>query len=191
MPLTHSQFIAKGHGQTGPWLDLVNSEEWDTYGKRTEWLADPSWLAFFLRRWRFAAPQNARFPAAKFKALRAALRESSQALFAGRSIPAPALRALNRALSLTGRRVFRRHRNGLQVEFVTRATGWNAILARTALTFAEQATTQNSERIKVCLNSDCRWVFYDSTKGRTRRWCSDKVCGNRDRVRRARARMSS
>src|SRR5437762_12607294 len=105
MPLTYAQFIAKGHGKTAPWLDLVNSEEWHTYGKRTEWLADRSWLAFFLRRWGFAAPQNARFPTAKFKALRAALREGSEALFAGRSIPPQALRILNRALSLTGRRV--------------------------------------------------------------------------------------
>jgi putative stress-induced transcription regulator len=48
--LTHAQFLAKGHGKTAPWLDLVNSEEWDTYGKRTEWLDDPSWLPFFLRQ---------------------------------------------------------------------------------------------------------------------------------------------
>ena len=54
--LTHAEFLAKGHGKTAPWLDLVNSEEWDTYGKLTEWLDNPTWLAFFLRQWHFTTP---------------------------------------------------------------------------------------------------------------------------------------
>ena len=189
--LTHAQFLAKGHGKTAPWLDLVNSEEWDTYGKRTEWLDDPSWLPFFLRHWHFKAPGHARFPAAKFKVLRAALRRSCEALLAGHVIPAQELHAINRALSLCGTRALIQRQNGFQVEFLPHKNGWELILAQIALSFAEVVATQNSQRIKICLNSDCRWVFYDATKGRTRRWCSDKVCGNRDRVRRARARMSS
>jgi predicted RNA-binding Zn ribbon-like protein len=188
--LTHAQFLAKGHGKTAPWLDLVNSEEWDTYGKRTEWLDDPSWLPFFLRQWHFTAPNHSRFPAAKFKGLRAALRKSCEALFAERVIPAQVLHAINRALSLSGKRALIQRQNGLQVEFLPHKSGWELILAQTALSFAETVAPQKSGRIKICLNSDCRWIFYDATKGRTRRWCSDKVCGNRDRVRRARARMS-
>jgi predicted RNA-binding Zn ribbon-like protein len=189
--MTDAQFVAKGHGKTAPWLDLVNSEEWDTYGKRTEWLDDPSWLPFFLRQWQFAEPEHARFPEARFKDLRSALRKSCEALFAGHSISGRELRALNRALSLPGRRVLLQRQNGLQVEFVPQKRGWDSILERTARSFAELVSTQNSERIKICMNNDCRWVFYDSTKGRTRRWCSDRVCGNRDRVRRSRARRSS
>ena len=189
--LTHAQFLAKGHGKTAPWLDLVNSEEWDTYGKRTEWLDEPSWLPFFFRQWHFKAPGDARFPAAKFKALRAALRQSCQALFAGFVIPAKELRAINRSLRLSGTRVLTQSQNGLQVEFLPHKNGWDVILAQIALSFAETVAPGKSGRIKICLNSDCRWVFYDATKGRTRRWCSDKVCGNRDRVRRARARVSS
>jgi len=188
--LTHAQFLAKGHGKTAPWLDLVNSEEWDTYGKRTEWLDEPSWLPFFVRQWHFTAPGLARFPAAKFKALRAALRRSCETLFAGRAIPAQELREINRALNLSGTRALVQRKSGLQVEFLPHKNGWEVILAQIALSFAETVARQKSGRIKICLNSDCRWVFYDTTKGRTRRWCSDKVCGNRDRVRRARARMS-
>jgi predicted RNA-binding Zn ribbon-like protein len=188
--LTHAEFLAKGHGKTAPWLDLVNSEEWDTYGKLTEWLDNPTWLAFFLRQWHFTTPGHSRFPAAKFKALRAALRKSCEALFAARLIPAQELRAINRALSLSGTRALRQRQNGLQVEFLPHKNGWDLILAQTALSFAETVAPQKSGRIKICLNSDCRWVFYDATKGRTRRWCSDKVCGNRNRVRRARARMA-
>jgi predicted RNA-binding Zn ribbon-like protein len=39
------------------------------------------------------------------------------------------------------------------------------------------------ERLKVCPADDCRWVFYDTSRNRSRRWCSMEVCGNRNKVR--------
>ena len=190
MPLTPAQFIQKGHGKTSPWMDLVNSEEWDTYGKRTDWLDDRSWLPFFLRQWRFTAPERASFPVAKFKALRLVLRKSCETLFAGRNILRAEIRALNDALSVTGTHRLSQSQNGLRVEFAPESGGWDWVLAQTALSFALLLSHAQADRVKVCQNPDCRWVFYDQTKGRTRIWCSDKVCGNRDRVRRARARTA-
>jgi predicted RNA-binding Zn ribbon-like protein len=190
MRLTHAQFLAKGHGKTGPWIDLVNSEEWDTYGQRTDWLDDPCWPNYFLRQWHFAAPGREPFPAAHFKELRTALRKSCESLLAGGKVSHHELQALNHALSVAGKRQLIQRQNGLQVEFVGEPHKWNWILAQTALTFALLLSREEETRVKICQNPDCRWVFYDATKGKTRRWCSDKVCGNRDRVRRARARAA-
>jgi len=190
MPLTPDQFREKGHGKTAPWVDLVNSEEWDTYGRRTDWLNDPSWLPFFLHQWRFPASDRSRFPAAKFKALRCALRTSCEAVARARQVSRRELRTLNTALNVAGKRQLIHGQNGLQVRFVPQSEGWDAILAQIALSFANQLAGGDRSRIKICQNQDCRWVFYDATKARTRRWCSDKVCGNRERVRRARARMA-
>ena len=191
MTLTPAQFRKKGHGKTAPWVDLINSEEWDTYGKRTDWIEDASWLPFFLQQWRFAAPGGrTTFPMAKFKSLRGALRKSCQAIWAGRRLPETELRALNSALNVMGKRQLLQDQSGMQVDFVPQSEGWGSILAQIALSFANLVTSENRQRIKICLNEDCRWVFYDTTKARTRRWCSDKVCGNRERVRRARARMA-
>lgn len=188
MPLTFAQFLNKGHGKTAPWVDLVNSEEWDTYGKRTDWLDEPSWLPFFLRRWQFPAPQRKAFPVANFRALRAVLRHCCEALFAGRRVSASELSALNSVMNVAGKQALIQRQNGLQVEFVPASRGWDWILAQTAWSFADLLSGGDSARIKICCNADCRWVFYDCTKAKSRRWCSDKVCGNRDRVRRARAR---
>jgi len=190
MPLSRNAFRAKGHGKTAPWVDLVNSEEWDTYGQRRDWLDDPSWLPFFLAQWQFAAPGGRPFPAAKFRALRGALRIACQAISAGNKIPPEALQALNHALNLTCRYQLLQRQNALRLEFVPSRKGWDWVLAETALSFAGLLTGGETSRIKICLNPDCRWIFYDSTKARIRRWCSDKVCGNRDRVRRARARLA-
>jgi predicted RNA-binding Zn ribbon-like protein len=39
-------------------------------------------------------------------------------------------------------------------------------------------------RIGRCADPACGWVFLDTSKGGTRRWCSSADCGNRDRARR-------
>lgn len=38
-------------------------------------------------------------------------------------------------------------------------------------------------RLKACRADDCRWVFLDTSKNRSRAWCSMDSCGNREKVR--------
>ncbi|HVD87160.1 MAG TPA: CGNR zinc finger domain-containing protein [Solirubrobacterales bacterium] len=45
-------------------------------------------------------------------------------------------------------------------------------------------------RLKACTNEGCQWAFYDTTRNRSRTWCSMEVCGNRDKTRRYRERRS-
>ena len=43
-------------------------------------------------------------------------------------------------------------------------------------------------RLKICPADDCAWAFYDTSRNRSRRWCSMEVCGNRQKVRAFRSR---
>ncbi len=43
-------------------------------------------------------------------------------------------------------------------------------------------------RVRACAASDCGWWFLDDTKNRSRRWCDMTLCGNREKLRRFRAR---
>jgi predicted RNA-binding Zn ribbon-like protein len=43
-------------------------------------------------------------------------------------------------------------------------------------------------RLRICANDECRMVFYDTTRSRTRRWHSYEICGNRTNVAAYRAR---
>ena len=38
------------------------------------------------------------------------------------------------------------------------------------------------ERMKVCRADDCRWAFLDTSRNRSRSWCSMESCGNRAKV---------
>jgi predicted RNA-binding Zn ribbon-like protein len=47
---------------------------------------------------------------------------------------------------------------------------------------------QGPPRIRQCLAEHCGWLFIDTTKNASRKWCSMDPCGNRDKMRRYRAR---
>lgn len=43
-------------------------------------------------------------------------------------------------------------------------------------------------RLKACTDESCQWAFYDTTRNRSRTWCSMEECGNREKTRRYRQR---
>jgi predicted RNA-binding Zn ribbon-like protein len=47
------------------------------------------------------------------------------------------------------------------------------------------------ERLRVCANDECRWVYYDTSRGARRKWCDMAVCGNRAKARRHRERLAT
>jgi predicted RNA-binding Zn ribbon-like protein len=46
------------------------------------------------------------------------------------------------------------------------------------------------DRLKACPAKDCQWAFFDSSRNRSRTWCSMDVCGNRSKTRRYRSRRA-
>jgi len=116
------------------------------------------------------------------------LRRAAEKQTAGSSIGRSELSALNQVLNVPAWQKLVQDQNGFRAETIPVRSNWTWVIARIAASFGEMLANQEVERIKVCANSDCRWVFHDPTKARTKRWCDDRTCGNRARVRRARAR---
>jgi predicted RNA-binding Zn ribbon-like protein len=56
---------------------------------------------------------------------------------------------------------------------------FEAALSVSALSLLPPA---RSERIRVCAN--CRWLFLDESRNRSRIWCDMTVCGNRQKAQR-------
>ena len=48
---------------------------------------------------------------------------------------------------------------------------------------AKVAIEQRLHRVKICSAGNCRWAFYDSSRNRSRQWCSMEVCSNRAKAR--------
>ena len=186
MNKTSDPFSSRGFGDAAPWLDFVNSELRDGYGNVTEMLDDPAWIKAFLRFWKWRQPTGA-VPQKQFRSARALLRRLVELAAADKRIGTEHLAELNEWLKIPIYPRLEEHQNGLQLVLCPVQSGWPMIWANIVNSFADSLVRNEQRRLKLCQNDDCRWIFIDGTKGNVRRWCSNATCGNRERVRRARA----
>jgi len=173
-----------------PWLDLVNSQQWDGFGRLTDHLLEASWVATFLRYWKSHPKERARTtPLAELTELRSLLRRSSEKIASGKNLGRRNLNALNVFLNAPSYLQLVTRGKQIRTELRPVRRNWTWIRSQIAASFVD-SFLDRSDRIKVCGNPQCRWAFLDTTKSNIRRWCHDRRCGNRDRVRRARARAA-
>jgi predicted RNA-binding Zn ribbon-like protein len=186
-------------------LDLVNSLD-DRFAERApaERLTDYGALLAFavqadLLDARFARQLARTAPAVAERVLRAVreLREAlAGALYAhvgGRVMPAADLRALERHFArATRHRELRwrgsRERGSLGWDFGRFAQRAELPLWLLALSATDLMTSESLARVSSCGADSCRWLFLDTSRNHTRRWCDMKVCGNRMKARRFQAR---
>jgi predicted RNA-binding Zn ribbon-like protein len=130
-------------------------------------------------------PREAAATLARARDLREALYGIFSALAAG-GAPEPAgLERLNAALPEALSRM-RLERRGEEVVW-----GWaapegslEAPLWPILRSAAELLTSEERQRIRECAGTACTWLFLDTSRNRSRRWCSMETCGNRAKAHR-------
>ncbi len=176
-------------------LDLLNSDwhDWHGGGRTEDHLDDPGWLKRFLASWglHVDVPYSAGTRRA-FGELRTLGRRVVDDFRSGRPVSASDVAALNTYLAKGPvRRRLVLDGGEPRVDYVPAARDWDWVLAETAASLADLLARGEPERLKVCENRDCGWVFYDNSRNRSRRWCDSRGCGNLIKVRRFRARHKS
>lgn len=111
------------------------------------------------------------------QALREALRTALAANHDRTELPADAVATVNSAadraalsLRLTGAGAW---------TATPLATGIDGAIGELLAVVSAAMADRTWRRLKVCVNDDCRWAFYDHSRARSGRWCSMQVCGNR------------
>ncbi len=130
-------------------------------------------------------PDAAAAVLARAIALREAIYRMFSAVAAGR-LPEPAdLATLNAVLS---KALGALHILGAASGF---AWAWKAedialdrMLWPVALSAAQLLTSDARSIVRECAATDCGWLFLDTTRNGSRRWCDMRVCGNRAKARR-------
>lgn len=197
----HEIEIVGGH----PAIDFVNTvhnwnadpppDYFDGFDDLVEWHRLVGLLdAGQARRFR-AAPEREKERAFRAAvALRAELHEIFSALAHGRALPQSALDHLTEVLRRTVRwRRLAADADGQRLRFEWKlgdapAEGLLGIVAWQAAELLENGPL---ERVKECPAERCGWLFVDSSKNRSRTWCSMKACGNAAKVRRFRRRAGA
>jgi predicted RNA-binding Zn ribbon-like protein len=64
-----------------------------------------------------------------------------------------------------------------------------AILGPITLSALDLLLDADFSRIKQCHGNHCGWLFFDSTKNKSRQWCDMSVCGNRAKASALRTRL--
>jgi predicted RNA-binding Zn ribbon-like protein len=67
----------------------------------------------------------------------------------------------------------------------------DSMLWPVARSAADLLTEGPISTIRVCEGRACGWLFLDTSRNRTRRWCDMKICGNRAKARRHHQRMKA
>lgn len=112
--------------------------------------------------------------------LRSVLRETAERLSDGKTPGREALDEINRVLAQeTGYNQLVQSAIGYEFSFQPVRREAMHLLTPIALSAAELLGQSEPRRIRKCGNPVCSLFYYDTSKNRTRRWCSMAVCGNR------------
>jgi predicted RNA-binding Zn ribbon-like protein len=98
----------------------------------------------------------------------------------GQSLNDDALDAMRRA-SAGAETEIRIERDGPR--FVPVATGIDAAIGALLAITARAMIDRSWLRFKACPGRGCGWAFYDHSRNQSARWCSMKVCGDREKAR--------
>jgi predicted RNA-binding Zn ribbon-like protein len=76
------------------------------------------------------------------------------------------------------------HGSGFVWSWVPQEAPIESLLGPIALSALTLLTQADLSRIKQCQGDHCGWLFLDTTKNKSRRWCEMEVCGNRAKQKR-------
>src|SRR5687767_6765016 len=145
-------------------------------------------------RWRkqaSAEPTGGSDELARIHRVRAALREVANSIAEERAPDPAALDTVNGALHARQVIELIPAWDGVNVDHRHVGDPIDDALARLADPLVRELTGGHPERIRICDNDRCRWVFYDTSRTGRRRWCSMATCGNQAKAARHRARAKA
>ena len=122
-------------------------------------------------------------------AVRAALREVADAVVERRAPKRGALDRVNRTLRARSATELVAGPDGIGIGHRHVGDPIDDALARVTEPLVQELASGNPDRLRVCANDMCRWVFYDESRAGKRRWCDMSSCGNRAKAARHRARQ--
>ncbi len=120
---------------------------------------------------------------------RTALRDVAHAVAHEEAPPRSAIDQVNRALASRERIELVAADDGVRLGHSHLGDPIDDVLARIAEPIVREIGNGHDDRIRICDNETCAWLFYDESRGGRRRWCDMATCGNQAKARRHRARQ--
>jgi predicted RNA-binding Zn ribbon-like protein len=168
-------------------LEFINSNWYVYHDLFLDPLIDQKWVDAFCAKWNLPTIDiSVESNSKTLLDLRAFMRKTIKIFLETKKISSENLKRLNRYLRMGKTHPELHVDDGTYcLEIVPARMGINWIVYRVVLSFAD-FLQNHADRIKMCQNPDCGWVFYDQSKGDNRKWCDNK-CASLMKVRKFRA----
>lgn len=178
-------------------LDFINTVDRERTGYSREWLVDAIALSDWAQQMQLLTPQQADSlrnqaqqqpePAQVVFEQAIALREELYRIFSavssGHTPPSDDWANLNRWLGdsyLHSQLVW----DGAKFVRIQEINCLESILWQVVRSVEELLLDPMLIRVRECAGTDCGWIFLDTSRNRSRRWCDMEDCGNRAKARR-------
>jgi predicted RNA-binding Zn ribbon-like protein len=187
--LTGKPFLFVGNSLC---LDFINTEMFQggqpvdrlgDFGSLVEWLVQAQSLDVrnaeeVLKHWN--GSREAETASQRALDFRASLREMAGRVVNGKVLPRSLIAEINEWLAYqSGHTELRRTRAGFEKRFQADFKEPPQLLWPVAESACDLLCYADLSLVKKCENALCVLFFYDTTKNRSRRWCSMSACGNR------------
>jgi len=192
--------LVAGH----PVLDLINTLDWrfretgpeellNTYDDLLQFSEQSMLLtARQTQRLRKVSPSAADKTLQSTKDLREATSQILYAIMDARTPSTGAIKKLNQHIqNAQANRTLKWDQSRLELSWIGTEADAQLPLWLLAQSAADLLTGETMQRLRSCDNPECRWLFLDTSKNHTRRWCDMKLCGNRMKARRFKAQHSA
>ncbi len=81
--------------------------------------------------------------------------------------------------------------NGFRWDWVGKQERLDCMIWPVVRSASDFLTSDELDTVRVCASDSCNWLFIDTSKNHSRRWCNMKSCGNRAKARRFYTRKKS
>jgi len=177
-------------------LDFINTLEFSRVASRDD-VPSPPLAAGWLAERGLAHPDAVRASLerpdglGRLRSVRSALREVSEASVDRQPAHPAAVAELNRALRARSCLEIAPADDGVVLGHRHVGDPLDDALATLIEPVVREIATGRRDRLRVCANDTCRWVFFDESRTGRRRWCDMSTCGNRAKAARHRARTKA
>jgi predicted RNA-binding Zn ribbon-like protein len=134
------------------------------------------------------APRTGERVLNRVRRVRSAMRELVEATVERRPPDLAQLAEINRALRTHYIYELVPAQDGASLDHRHEGDPVDGALARLAESLAREVSQGDPERLRICANETCRWVFADTSRTGRRKWCDMATCGNQAKAARFRER---
>jgi len=167
-------------------LEFINSGWYNQHERFIEVLKDDAFIKEYCEKWELPVPEFNDHSVTKLLHVRKELQRIALKVCHDQTLLPEDFDMINSYLSLgVYRQELVMENESFQINTIPKSSALDWLIYKIAFSFVDLIVHYRLDNLKECENPDCDWIFYDTSKNHSRKWCENK-CASLIKVRRFR-----